>query len=127
MEKIFDFVRNLWVNIFQQPVYSIDILWLVRKNAHNEVCRYDGLCEAIVGACYELGIPIENHYKIRKHLLDRDTARMLFGASDNAYWWEPGEWDQRKQYLDFLIKKFKHEKINWRLVWYGGIGEELHR
>ena len=31
-------------------------------------------------------------------------------------WWEPGEWDERKQYLDFLIRKFKYEKINWRLV-----------
>lgn len=117
MEKIFDFVRNLWVKLFQQPVYSIDILRQVRKNIQeNEVYRYNGLCQAIREASYDLDIPIENHYKIRKHILDWDTAHILFGASLKAYWWEPGDWNKRKQYLDFLIKKFKYEKINWRLV-----------
>ena len=117
MAKMLEFIRNFWNKLFQQPVYSIDILWLVCKNVHEYGSyRYNGLCQAIREACYELDIPIENHPKIRKHILDRDTARMLFGASDKAYWWEPGEWNRRKQYLDFLIKKFKYEKINWRLV-----------
>lgn len=117
MVKILKFIKNLWIKSVQRPVYSIDILWLVCKNIQkNECYRYNGLCQAINAACYELGIPIENHYKIRKHILDRDTARTLFGASDKAYWWEPREWDKRKQYLGFLIKKFKYEKINWRLV-----------
>lgn len=117
MVKMLKFVRNIWNKLFQQPVYSIDILMQVRKNIQeNEVYRYSGLCQAIREASYDLDIPIENHYKIRKHILDKDTARMLFGASDNVYWWKPGEWDERKQYLDFLIRKFKYEKINWRLV-----------
>lgn len=117
MVKILKFIKNLWIKSVQRPVYSIDILRRVRKNVQkNEVCPYNGLCQVIYEAFRELDIPIENRHKILKHILDRDTARMLFGASDKVYWWEPREWNKRKQYLDFLIKKFKYEKINWRLV-----------
>lgn len=117
MAKMLKFVRNLWVKSSQQPVYSIDILRRVRKNVEkSDVYFYDGLCTAIYKALRELNIPFENYHEIVKHILDRDTARMRFGASDDAYWWKPGEWDERKQYLDFQIRNFKYEKINWRLV-----------
>lgn len=89
-------------------VYKKDVLEYALKHNH----RY--------GLCYSLGKAM-THYHIKCFYVEdyfplfNFNNALQFSAKADQYWWPRGKWNTgRKDFLKWLIEKYKDDKTNLR-------------
>lgn len=114
--KIYTKIKSLIKSFFNQlyhpsiygPITRKEVLEYAKHNKHQ------ALCITIILALFHYGIYIStSEIDLLFPLFSRKNA-FRFGASPfKPFWWPRGEWNTgRKDFLDWLIEKYKNDKTN---------------
>lgn len=113
---MFDIIKIELKKRFNRPIYRVDVL----RYAKHKYINYSGLCICLHFTIRKL-LDFDSLFKVSDviPLFDRPFAISFNASVDGAFWWKPGKWDTgRMDFLDYLIKKYKDDKEDLRVLKY---------